>query len=112
MPSEFIQSFGKVTGTKSTILRETYWRLTTDQSAATNLDQELVDKRVQELLDMEDPNLIWDLHVDNKGQPEKYLEFLADCKHFIDGVVETAVDHCRHDNVENDNSPSYCTEYF
>ena len=106
MRSEFIQSFGKVTGTKSAILGEAYRRLANDQSAATNLDQDLVDKRVQELLDMEDPG------VDNKGLPEKYLEFLAECKRFIDGVVETAVDDRRYDNVENDNSPSYCTEYF
>ena len=84
---------------QSTItLREAYRRLTNDQSAATNLDQELVDKREQELLDMEDPDLIWDIFVDNKGQPEKYLE----CKRFIDSVVETAIDDRHHDNVEND----------
>ena len=101
MRSEFIQSFGKVTGTKSAVLREAYRRLTNDSSAAGNIDQELVDKRVQELLDMQDPDLIWDLRVDNKGQPEN-LEFLAECKRYIEGVAETAVDDCRHDNVEND----------
>ena len=45
MQSEFIQSFGHVTGVKSAIIREAYKQITWD-------------KQVREVLDMEDPDLI------------------------------------------------------
>ena len=46
MRSEFIYSFGRVTGVKSAILREAYKRLTGDSSAASYESEEIVDKRV------------------------------------------------------------------
>ena len=61
MPAKFIQSFGNVKGTKTAIHREANRRLTNDQSSAPTLDQSEVDKRVRELLDMQDPDNIWDL---------------------------------------------------
>ena len=66
------------------------------------MDQSEVDKQVRELLDMQDPDTIWDLRVDNKGQPEKYVESLEECKRFIERVAETTVDDRRHDNILSD----------
>ena len=50
MRSEFIHSFGKVTGGKSGILPEAYRRLTGDKSAARDSSEAEVDRRVAELL--------------------------------------------------------------
>ena len=98
MRREFISSFGRVTGTKPAVLREAYRRLTGDASAASSQTEHNVDERLTEILDSEDPDLIWDLRLNNEGRPEKYSE----CKSFIDNKVEIAADERRHDNVTND----------
>ena len=54
MRREFIASFGRVSGTKSAVLREAYKRLTGDASAATNASEKSVDQRIQDILDHED----------------------------------------------------------
>ena len=59
------------------------------------VDQEGVDKRVYKFL--EDPEIIYDLRVDNKGHPENYEQFLEQCKAYIDSIIDTAVDERRHD---------------
>ena len=74
MRREFIPSFGRVTG---------------------NQTEHEVDARLREVLDSEDPDLIWDLRVNSEGRPEI-------CKTFIDGKVETAADERRHGNVASD----------
>ena len=99
MHHEFISSFGRVTGTKAAVLCEAYKRLTGDLPAAENQTEHEVDERLREVLDSEDPDLIWDLRVNKEGRPEKYTEV---CKTFIDGKVETAADEHRHDNVASD----------
>ena len=88
------------------MLREAYKRLTGDQAAAAYQSEEMVDKRVREMLDMEDPDLIWDLRMNNKGRPEEYTEFLEECKKYIDGVAQTAVDDRRHDQVQTEDDGS------
>ena len=107
MRSEFIYSFGRVTGVKSAILREAYKRLTGDSSAASYESEEIVDKRVRDMLDMEDPDLIWDLRVNNQGRPEEFSAYLEECKKYIDGVAQTAVDDRRHDDVQTENDGSH-----
>lgn len=102
MKREFIHQFGRVTGVKSGILREAYRRLTADQSATTNLSQSEVDERIRDLLDGEDPDLVWDLRVQNNGRPEQYEDFLTRCQAFVQGKIETAVDDRRHDPVDKD----------
>ena len=102
MRREFISSFRRVTGTKPTVLRETYRRLTGDASAASSQTEHNVDESLSEILESEDPHLIWDLRLNNEGRPEKYSEFLQACKSFIDSKVEIAADERRHDNVTND----------
>ena len=104
--SEFVNSFGRVRGVKAAILREVYKRLTGDKSAASYESEEMVDKRVREMLDMEDPDLIWDLRVNNEGRPEEFATFLEECKNYIDGVAQTAVDDRRHDDVQTESDGS------
>ena len=106
MRREFITSFGTMTGTKSAILREAYRRLTGDTAAPNCMIEKQVDERVRELLELEDPEIIWDLRLNNKGRPESYEDFLSACKKFIDANIETAVDDRRHDDVVEDNDGS------
>ena len=104
MRAEFINSFGRAIGCKSAILREAYRRLTGDDSSSRTVDEEAVDKRVNEFLSLEDPELIYDLRVNNKGQPEKYEKFLEVCQTYINSTVDTATDDRRHDSTStNDN---------
>ena len=53
-----------------------------------------------------DPEIIWDLRLNNKCRPELYKEFLQACRKFVDEKIETAVDDCRHDNVTEDDDGS------
>ena len=102
MRREFVQCFGRFTHDTPAVLREMYRRLTGDSSSSANATEAEVDERVSQLLDSEDPNLIWDLHVNNQGRLEKYEAFLEECKKYIDSHVETAVDDRRHDTVGMD----------
>ena len=106
MKKNFVQHFGRATGVKSGILREAYRRLTVDQSAASNVLEEETDKRIQCLLDNEDPDLIWDLRLTNSGRPEEYRVFLEKCQGFVQGKIETAVDDRHHDTVDSDTGES------
>ena len=101
MRREFINSFGRYTNSKPAFLREAYRRLTGDAAAASTTEEEEVDKRVAKLLEMEDPDLIWDLRIQSDGRPEKYTVFLEECKRYLQASVETAVDERRHDAVDN-----------
>ena len=51
------------------------------------------------MLDMEDPDLIWDLRVNNQGRPEEFSAYLEECKMYIDGVAQTAVDDTKNGHV-------------
>ena len=102
MRQEFVQCFGRFTHDKPALLREMYRRLTGDSSSSANATEAEVNERVSQLLDLEDPNLIWDLRVNNQGRLEKYEAFLEKCKKYIDNHVETALDDCRYDTVGMD----------
>ena len=65
-------------------LREAYRRLTGDSSASSNATETEVDARIAHLLDTEDPDLVWDLRVNNSGRPETYTTYLEFCQKYID----------------------------
>ena len=56
------------------------------------MSEQEVDSRIQQALEHEDPEVLWDLRVNNTGRPEDYSIFLQKCQDFIKGKVETAVD--------------------
>ena len=87
MRPEFIDSFGKVTHSKPAFLREAYWRLNRDRSASSSTTLQEVDAQSAQLLEDEDPDLIWNLHVNNDGRPETYTTFLDFCRKHIDGWI-------------------------
>ena len=100
MRREFIHTFGVATHAKPAFLQEAYRHLTGDATAANTAEEAEVDKRVAELLDTEDPDLVWDLQLINPGRPDVYTTFLEECQRYITSTVETAVDEHRHDTVE------------
>ena len=83
MRRDYIQTFCRVTQTKSAFLREMCKQLTGDQSASTNLAESEIDALIKQILDCEDPDLIWDLRVGNASH-EKYQIFLQHCQQYID----------------------------
>ena len=103
MQREFVHVFGKLTHSKPAFLREAYHRLTGDCSASSNLTEDEVDERIAQLIDSEDPDLVWDLRSNNEGRPETYGVFLDCCKKYIDSQIDTAVDDRRHDTVMKGN---------
>jgi hypothetical protein len=60
MRREFVSSFGLATNCSAAFLRQAYNRLTGDHSAADSSKQAEVDSRIAQILDEEDPDLIWD----------------------------------------------------
>ena len=102
MRREFLSMFGRQIHGKAGFLREAYRRLTGDSSAGINYTETEVDKKISEILDLEDPDIICDLRVNNQGRPEKYETFLEQCQKHIVSNLETAVDERRHDKVTDD----------
>lgn len=86
---------------KPAVLRQMYRDLTGDSSAPVNLTEQQVDERLREALDLEDPDMIWDLRVKNAGRPEQFSAFLAECQKYNTSKVETAVDDRRHDQFDH-----------
>lgn len=59
----------------------------------------------------QDPDLIWDLLVNNNGRPEDYKQFLVQCQKFTDGVLEAAVDDRRRDQTVEESTYSELYDY-
>ena len=60
-----------------------YKQLTGDQSASANLAESEIDARIKQIVDCEDPDLVWDLRIGNKGH-EKYQVFHEHCQQHIE----------------------------
>ena len=88
-----------MTYSKAAFSCEAYSRLSGDCSASIPLSEKEVDERISQLLDDEDPDLVLDLCVTNKGMPETYRTFLDVCRRYIDIQIDTAVDDRRHGTV-------------
>ena len=87
------QKFGRISpSVKPAALRFFYRDLTGDQSAASTSDQEQLDQRIQQIIDMEDPNVLPDLQALNSGQASRYDTFWEECAKFLSEEVGSAVD--------------------
>ena len=62
MKSTYVQSFGTITHCKPVFLRKAYQFLTGDSAAASTLSEDETDKRVSEMLELQDPELVIDLY--------------------------------------------------
>ena len=70
-----------------------------DQSSSDTTDQSVVDKRIQLILDMEDPDILPDLRIHNSGHITKYEDFWSKCEEFLAEDIGVAVDNRRHDVI-------------
>ncbi len=70
-----------------------------DCSGSSTTEQEDVDFRVQQVIDMEDPEVFLDLRAHNHGQVSKYDEFWEECRKFLNEDIGTAVDDRRHGQI-------------
>ena len=100
MQSEFIQKFGRITNAvQPAVLRYFYKDLTGDCSGSETLNQDEVDSRVRQAIEMEDPAIVMDLRHLNSGKKSKYDTFWEECSKYLEETVGTAVDDRRHTNV-------------
>ena len=98
--SKFISKFGLVSpSVKPAILRYFYRDLTCDSSSSSSLSECEVDEHVKETVEMEDPDILWDLRQLNSGKRSQYDDFWDECEKFLQEDVGTAVDDCRHTEV-------------
>ena len=68
-----------------------------DASAGRNADESEIDRRVQEAIEMEDPDILIDLRHRNTNGSDKYGVFWTECRKFLDEC--TAVQERSHDSV-------------
>ncbi len=103
MRRAMFEKFGRVAPTvKSAVLQYFYRDLTGDSSASHDLDEAEIDKRVQEIIEMEpeDPTTIIDLREVKHAQAKtKFDVFWAEAEKYLNENVETAVDDRRHAQI-------------
>ena len=90
--------FGLVTkNVKKSVLRHFYRDLTGDRATSPSISEKKVDERLSALLELEEPDLIYDLRDVNPGnQSNRYSVFWSKAKEFLEEDVGTAVDDRRH----------------
>ena len=76
---------------KTSYIKIHFPKLTGDQSPPHDLTTAEVDDRVNEMLESEDSDLIWDLRIRNHSHPEMYEVYLTKIKEFIARAVDTSV---------------------
>ena len=68
-----------------------------DHCASLNTHEDEIDRRLQEALLMEDPDILFDLRALNSNQSDKYSVFWKKCESYLQEC--TAVHERRHDNA-------------
>lgn len=100
MRKTLYSKYGRVAPSmKLSVLRSFYKELSGDQSSSANEHEEEIDRRVNQMLEMEDPDIIIDLRELNCGRKSQYDVFWEECKKFIQERVGAAVDDRRHSCV-------------
>lgn len=62
-------------------------------------DQNEIDLRMKQAIEMEDPDIVTDLRHLNTGAKARYDPFWSECSKFLEQDVGTAVDDRRHTQV-------------
>lgn len=103
MRRAMFNKFGRIApGIKPATLRCYYRELTGDCVSSCNAKEEVVDRRVKQLLDMEpeDPKTLADLaDAESPERKTKFDVFWSECSKFLAEEVGQAVDDRRHDTV-------------
>jgi hypothetical protein len=100
MKRAMFRKFGLISSdVKPGVLRYFYHELTGDQSSSDTTQQSCIDKRIRQIIDMEDSEVILDLRSENRGHVSKYDSFWIECEKFLSEDIGLAVDDRRHDHV-------------
>ena len=94
------EKFGLIMpNTKKSVVRHVYKDLVGDASASSNLSESEIDERVAALLELEEPDLVYDLRDHFGGRQSRFELFWQKAKEYIEEDVGTAVDDRRHSSV-------------
>ncbi len=100
MHAEMFKKFGRISpATKPLALRWFYKEGTNDQSAAATTDQAQLYKRVQLVIDMEDPSIVTNLREHNSGRVAKFDKFWEECSKYLNEDIGVAVDERRRGTI-------------
>ena len=100
MRSQLLSKYGRISPClKPSLLRIMYRELTGDHSSSTNEHEAEIDKRMQQLIEMEDPEIVVDLRKHNEGRKSQYDVFWDECQKHLQETVGVAVDDRRHCQV-------------
>ena len=101
MRAALFEKFGQISpSTKPSALRFFFYReLTGDQCSASTTEQAEIDKRIKQIIDMEDPSILPDLQALNTGHASKFNVFWEECGKFLNEDVGVAVDDRRHGEI-------------
>lgn len=100
MRAALFEKFGRISPcTKPSALRYFYRELTGDQCSASTTQEAEVDKRINQIIDMEDPSVLPDLRALNTGHTTNFKCFWEECGKFINEDVGVAVDDRRHGEI-------------
>ena len=70
-----------------------------DQSAASSIDQAQIDKRISQIIDMEDADITADLRSLNGSKRSQYNTFWGECDKFLQEDITPITDDRRHGNI-------------
>ena len=82
-------------------LRYVYIALTGDCSAPAHATEVEIDRRVVQMVEMEDPDIVPDLRVHNGGRKAVFHPFWSACKQVLEKKLGLAVDDRCHDDVQH-----------
>ena len=86
------EKFGLIIpSTKKSVIRHMYKDLVGDASASSNLSESEIDERVAALVELEEPDLIYDLRDHFGGRQSRFEVFWQKAKEFLEEDVGTAV---------------------
>ena len=102
MSHTLFEKFGRISNhVKLYALRYVYRALTGDCSAPAHATEAEIDRRVVQMVEMEDPGILPDLRVHNGGRKAVFDPFWSACKQVLEEKLGLAIDDRRHDDVQH-----------
>uniref|UniRef100_A0A1X7TME8 Uncharacterized protein n=1 Tax=Amphimedon queenslandica TaxID=400682 RepID=A0A1X7TME8_AMPQE len=100
MKRAMFDKFGRISkNVKPFQLRYFYKELTGDSSASSTTDEDVIDKRIKEIVEMEDYDIIDDLRKHNGIRSTRYDVFWEHCNDFLNEDIGYVVDERRHGQI-------------
>ena len=89
MRFQLVSKYGRISPCfKLSLLRIMYKQLTTDHSSSTNEHEAKTDERMQQLIEIEDPEIVVDLHKHNEEEKVNMMSFGMSVKSIFKKLLE------------------------